>query len=355
MKYNCDVIQDLLPLYEDGICSEASKAIVEEHLRECSACKEIAGRLKDNIVEETLTKEKDTVLSRYQKSIRKKTATIGMATASILFIPLIICLICNIVIGHALDWFFIVFTAMLLAASLLVVPMVLERKRILWTIICSVVSLLLLLLTCCVYTQGNWFWVASSACILGLSIPFFPFVVSELPIGETLGRHKAFLTMLWDSLWLYLLLIACGVHIRADRAYWQTAITIASYMLFIVWFWFGIIRYVKKDGWIKAGILVMGTGIWFGLSNNILNIFMPTADGYGLENLNFKAGLNLENPAAFNANILFIIIVLSVCIGGAWIWIGCGRERKNADRKDTDKRNADERNENKGDADEKQA
>ena len=40
MKYPCDIIQDLLPLYLDGVCSEESKRAVEAHLSECAACKE---------------------------------------------------------------------------------------------------------------------------------------------------------------------------------------------------------------------------------------------------------------------------------------------------------------------------
>lgn len=39
MKYPCSMIQDLLPLYHDGVCSEESRQIIEAHLEECSACK----------------------------------------------------------------------------------------------------------------------------------------------------------------------------------------------------------------------------------------------------------------------------------------------------------------------------
>lgn len=38
MKYPCNLIQDLLPLYYDGVCSEESKKIIEDHLLECSSC-----------------------------------------------------------------------------------------------------------------------------------------------------------------------------------------------------------------------------------------------------------------------------------------------------------------------------
>lgn len=39
MKLNCDVIQDLLPLYEEGLCSEASRKLVEAHLAGCDRCR----------------------------------------------------------------------------------------------------------------------------------------------------------------------------------------------------------------------------------------------------------------------------------------------------------------------------
>lgn len=40
MNYPCDLIQDLLPLYHDGVCSKESVEIIEKHLSECAVCKE---------------------------------------------------------------------------------------------------------------------------------------------------------------------------------------------------------------------------------------------------------------------------------------------------------------------------
>lgn len=42
----CDVIQDLLPLYCDGVCSEESKKLVEKHLRNCETCTDLLQRMK---------------------------------------------------------------------------------------------------------------------------------------------------------------------------------------------------------------------------------------------------------------------------------------------------------------------
>lgn len=41
MKIDCGIAQDLLPLYEDGVCSESSRAAVEAHLQECEVCRSI--------------------------------------------------------------------------------------------------------------------------------------------------------------------------------------------------------------------------------------------------------------------------------------------------------------------------
>lgn len=45
MKMQCNVIQDLLPLYHDRICSTESRALVEEHLKECEACKTLLSKI----------------------------------------------------------------------------------------------------------------------------------------------------------------------------------------------------------------------------------------------------------------------------------------------------------------------
>ena len=61
MKYDCDVIRDLLPLYADNACSEKSRGMVEEHLQECPACRAMTGRLLDTGIENELLTEKESV------------------------------------------------------------------------------------------------------------------------------------------------------------------------------------------------------------------------------------------------------------------------------------------------------
>lgn len=331
MKYDCDIIQDLLPLYQDKICSGKSRAIVEEHISECDVCRKMAEQMGDSTVEEKLTQEKNSVIQKHQKLVNRKTTTIGMTMAGVLMIPVLVCLICNLAIGHALDWFFIVLTAMLLVASLLVVPLIAEVRRLMWVVVTATMSLILLLLTCCIYTHGRWFFVASSGSILGISVVFAPFVIVPLCRGTKMERHKAALTVLWDTIWLYLLLIACGVFVHGDARYWYMAMTISTYIVVLVWIYVLIIDYGKRNGQIKAGILVAVSGIWLGVANDVLNFFLAPvgeADGHGLGGLDLSKGFSMDDIAVLNANLLFVIIVVSVCVGGLMILNGIIKEKK---------------------------
>lgn len=41
MKIQCEIIRDLIPLMEDDVCSEQSKAAVLEHIKKCEECRKI--------------------------------------------------------------------------------------------------------------------------------------------------------------------------------------------------------------------------------------------------------------------------------------------------------------------------
>ena len=69
MKLSCEVIRDLLPLYEDAVCCEESRRLVEEHLAECRDCKALLERFQ--IPEKELLHEKEISLEEEEKSIRR--------------------------------------------------------------------------------------------------------------------------------------------------------------------------------------------------------------------------------------------------------------------------------------------
>ena len=49
MKMSCKVIEDMLPMYYDGVCSDESAMLVEEHMKECPQCSRVLAALHTDI------------------------------------------------------------------------------------------------------------------------------------------------------------------------------------------------------------------------------------------------------------------------------------------------------------------
>lgn len=70
MSKQCKIIEDLLPLYHDGVCSEESKQLVEEHLSQCEECRNLLNQIDGELV----APSQDTdirVLEGISKAVRK--------------------------------------------------------------------------------------------------------------------------------------------------------------------------------------------------------------------------------------------------------------------------------------------
>ena len=50
MNKDCEIIQDLMPLVIDGVCSDKSREAVEDHVKECPVCAGIYGDLKKDLI-----------------------------------------------------------------------------------------------------------------------------------------------------------------------------------------------------------------------------------------------------------------------------------------------------------------
>lgn len=96
MKLSCDIYEDLLLLYEDGLCSEDTKKLVEEHLAECERCSSYLKKMQlpEEMIQEGPTQEEseeDALAER--ESIRKSFRKIRRRWAmSLLIIPLLLLL-----------------------------------------------------------------------------------------------------------------------------------------------------------------------------------------------------------------------------------------------------------------------
>ena len=85
MKNECDIVQDLLFGYSDGILSKTSNEFVEEHLKKCSTCKTYLKEIKNENDHESSEKEID-YLKEIKRKINKKNILICIGLIIILFI-----------------------------------------------------------------------------------------------------------------------------------------------------------------------------------------------------------------------------------------------------------------------------
>lgn len=323
MKQSCEIVQDLLPLYADKVCSASSRELVETHLGECGDCQKKLAALRDTEFEERLHLEQKEIICHQASRFRRTAFTVGCCIAGVLMIPVVVCLIVNLATGHSLDWFFIVLTALLVTASLIVVPLMVNRKRGLATLGSFTVSLLLLLLTCCLYSGGHWFWIAAFSVLFGLSVFFTPFVLGQFDSCPVIHGRKGLFTMATDTALLFILLIAIGFYVK-NNAYWHPAMLNALVFSGFAWLLFLTIRYLKVNGLVRAGLSVIECTAMAAFVNDIEN-WILSDNVPGLRNADFS----FWGWETFNANISLIVLLSGICIGAILIVCGIIRKKQN--------------------------
>ena len=62
MKIPCDLILDLLPLYQNNLCSEGSEAIITEHLATSENCNKVLDKMESLV--DVPTREEDAAFEK---------------------------------------------------------------------------------------------------------------------------------------------------------------------------------------------------------------------------------------------------------------------------------------------------
>jgi hypothetical protein len=91
MKYDCAVIQDLIPLYQDGSVSPRTHEIVAEHLRECPVCRDFADRANlPPAPDPRSAPPQNPEIVRYGQRVRSRRRKIALIIGAVLLILLLI-------------------------------------------------------------------------------------------------------------------------------------------------------------------------------------------------------------------------------------------------------------------------
>ena len=59
----------------------------------------------------------------------------------------------------------------------------------------------------CLYTRGDWFWIASSGVLFGLSVIFLPFLIRARPLRRLIGSANRVLIVIGVDVALFINLL----------------------------------------------------------------------------------------------------------------------------------------------------
>ena len=318
-KFNeCDVVQDLLPLYYDNACTSASKKMVEQHLMTCEKCKKTYEALRNTTIDTVMKDEAEGILERHAKKERNMAYKAGIMIALILMVPVVITFIVSMSSGGGLGVFAVLTASMLLVASLSVVPLLSTQRRMTKSILASVIALLLIFFFVDRMNGGGEFVLWTIPTIFGLSIVFFPLVIRNITLPPILSDKKALITLTWDTLWLFLTIFEVCNH-SGDIEGMRTGYTVSLILMTGVWLIFLVARYLPVNVWIKAGIILIISCIWMAFTNDVYAYFAEHKKQLTILSTNFS---DWSTNICVNANFYTLILIFGGIVGGGLLVYG---------------------------------
>ena len=208
-------------------------------------------------------------------------------------ITLLTCFVCNLAVNKTLSWFWIVACALLLSFCFTNLPSIIKKHKLILIPLSMFLSLSLLLGVCCLYTNGNWFWVAVLSVLLGLTINFAPIYISKYKIFAKFKSFNDFISVGLCFILLNILLIAINSYTLTNNTvnngwYLTIALPIVT-TVYLVLNMFLCIRFLKLNRILKTSIILF-----------LINIFYIIPSFLKIKNINIQKELNSLN--IFNAN-----------------------------------------------------
>jgi transcriptional regulator with XRE-family HTH domain len=189
----------------ESAVSKWEKNIAHPDITLLPTLSEILGVTEHELITASIDKQ-----SRVEKVQAKKWRTLSFSWSLFFYISYVIalisCFICDLAINKGLTWFWIVLSALVLAFTFINLPKFIKKYKLILLPLSMFLSLCLLLGVCCLYTGGNWFWVASLSVLLGVVIIFTPIYFSKYKVFAKIKKFADFISIGIDFVMLNLLL-----------------------------------------------------------------------------------------------------------------------------------------------------
>lgn len=238
------------------------------------------------------------------------------------------------------DWFFVAGMSVLFGLCLLLLPLVLLRlplpealvsRKALLCLGADLALLLGLLGVCCAYTDGDWFWITAVSVLFAASILLLPFVIRQLPLPEALTRHRAALWLGTVSLMLFVLLGAACLY---DGGHWflLPALPMALYGLLLPWGVLVLVRYLRVGRWFRASAAVGFTALWYWLFPCVLDRVMALDGRFSDQPYSLLRPFGFDllrwDAAGTASNVMLLILAALILAALILAAVGILRRRK---------------------------
>ena len=238
------------------------------------------------------------------------------------------------------DWFFVAGMSVLFGLCLLLLPLVLLRlplpealvsRKALLCLGADLALLLGLLGVCCAYTDGDWFWITAVSVLFAASILLLPFVIRQLPLPEALTRHRAALWLGTVSLMLFVLLGAACLYDGGDW-FLLPALPMAVYGLLLPWGVLVLVRYLRVGRWFRASAAVGFTALWYWLFPWVLDRVMALDGRFSDQPYSLLRPFGFDlvrwDAAGTASNVMLLILAALILAALILAAVGILRRRK---------------------------
>ena len=263
--------------------------------------------------------------SRKEKIDAKKWRTLSFTWSLFFYIAyavaLIPCFICDLAINKALTWFWIVLSSLVLAFTFTNLPKLIKKHKLILIPLFQYLALCLLLGVCAIYSNGNWFFIASISVLLGLVIIFVPIYIAKYDIFNKVKKYNDFVSIFIDFILLNVLLIVINnytiVNCNSDY-YWYFSIALPIVLgVYLILNLLLCVRFLKVNKLLKTSIILFLINFFLYAIPPFIKVENPSFQKELDQTNVFKANLSnwqvdgcLEN----NVHLLIFLTILSLTI-----------------------------------------
>ena len=220
---------------------------------------EVLGVTEHELITASIDKQ-----AREEKVQAKKWRAFSMSWSLFFYISyaiaLIPCFICDLTINKGLTWFWIVLSALLLAFTFTNLPKHIKKHKLIFVPLSMFLALTLLLGVCCIYTNGDWFWIPTLSILFALIIIFMPIYICKFKVFEKVKKFADFVSLGIDFVALNILLLVTDFYSVSNgytANHWF--LKIAFPITLFVYLFLNVllsVRFIKTNKLIKTSIIL---------------------------------------------------------------------------------------------------